>query len=181
MKPAFFCLSQVPYLSFWCKLFIFNNFYHWMISRNKFEKVFGPFGSSTGFFLFIGGIITTYFSLFGVVITILGSFIAFTSTCTYIDTENRRVRFCHNIFGIIPVGKWMEIKPDMKIGLKRSHLGYRAYTRGAQPTSIHIRDVRICLYAPDKKEIMPIEKFDSYLSAKSALVELNSKLRLTVI
>ena len=152
-----------------------------MISKNKFDKVFGPFGSSTGFFLFIGGLITIYFSLSGFIIAALGGFISFTYTCTYIDTDKKRIRFCHVIFGFIPVGKWIEIKPDMRIGLKRSHLGYRAYVRGTQPVSIHLNDVRICLYDPDKKEIMPIEKFDSYVSAKSALCILNSKLNLTLI
>jgi len=152
-----------------------------MIIKNKLDIAFGPFGSSTGFFLFIGGIIATYFSIFGLIIVIIGAFAGFTSTSTFIDSDNKRIKFSNNLFGFISVGKWIDIKPQMKIGLKKSHKGYRAYIRGTQPVGIHINDIRIYLYGPDNKLIMPVKKINSYASSKRELSELSNLLGLEII
>lgn len=152
-----------------------------MIIKNKLDIAFGPFGSSTGFFLFIGGIIATYFSIFGLIIVIIGAFAGFTSTSTFIDSDNKRIKFSNNLFGFISVGKWIDIKPGMKIGLKKSHKGYRAYIRGTQPVGIHINDIRIYLYGPDNKLIMPVKKINSYASSKRELSELSNLLGLEII
>jgi hypothetical protein len=152
-----------------------------MIINNKLDTAFGPFGSSTGFFLFVGGIVATYFSLFCLIIVIIGAFVSFTTTSTFIDIDNRRIKFSNNLFGIFPVGKWIDIKPGMKIGLKKSHHGYRAYIRGTQPIGIHINDIRIYLYGIDNKQIMPVKKFDAYESSKRELGELSNKLGLEII
>ena len=149
-----------------------------MIIKNKLDKAFGPFGSSTGFFMFLGGIIATYFSFIGLFIVIIGAFTAFTSTSTFIDPDNMKIKFSNNLFGIIPTGKWIDIKPDMKIGLKKSHMGYRAYIRGTQPIGIHINDIRIYLFERNGNPIMPVKKFSSHESAKNELIFLSSMLRL---
>jgi hypothetical protein len=152
-----------------------------MIINNKLDITFGPFGTSTGLFLFLGGVVATYFSLLGLVLVLIGAFIWLTSTSTFIDTEKKRVKFSNNLFGIIPVGKWIEIKPGMKLGLKKVHRGYRAYTRGTQPADIHLIDIRIVLYGPDNKEISPLKKSDSYETAKMELSDLKSILNLETI
>lgn len=152
-----------------------------MIIKNKLDKPFGPFGTSTGFFMLLGGIIATYFSFFGLFIAIIGAFVCFTSTSTIIDPDNKKIKFSNNLFGIIQVGKWIDIKPDMKLGLKKSHRGYRAYIRGTQPIGIHYNDIRIFLYGSDNKQIMPIKKFDSYESSKRELEKLSNLLALDII
>jgi hypothetical protein len=152
-----------------------------MIIKNKLDRTFGPFGSSTGFFMLLGGIIATYFSFLGLIIAIIGAFAAFTSTSTIIDTDKKKVRHSDNLFGIIPVGKWIDIQPDMKIGLKKSHRGNVGYIRGVQPYSIHQNDIRIFLFGSDNMEIMPINKFDSFESSKNELNNLSSLLGLDII
>jgi len=152
-----------------------------MIIKNKLDTTFGPFGSSTGFFMLIGGIIATYYSLFGLVIAVIGAFVSFTTTSTSIDTDNKKVRHSDNLFGFIPTGKWIDIKPDMRIGLKKSQKGYRAYIRGTQPIGIHNKDIRIFLYGPDNKEIMPIKKFDSYKTSKTEIDKLSALLGVDII
>ena len=137
--------------------------------------------SSTGFFLFAGGIVGTYFSLFCLIIVIIGAFVSFTTTGTFIDFDKRRIKFSNNLFGIFPVGKWIDLKPGMKIGLKKSHHGYRAYIRGTQPIGLHINDIRIYLYGPDNKQIMPVKKFKTYESSKRELDELSFRLGLEII
>jgi hypothetical protein len=152
-----------------------------MIIKNKLDKTFGPFGSSTGYFMLLGGIIATYYSFVGLFIAIVGAFAAFTSTSTLIDTDNKKAKFSDNLFGIIPVGKWIDIKPDMKIGLKKSHKGYVGYIRGTQPVDIHYKDIRIFLYDSGNKQIMPIKKFNSYESSKNELNSLSTLLGLAII
>ena len=82
-----------------------------MIIQNKMDRTFGPFGSSTGFFLMIGGLVATWFSIFGLLIVLTGAFVAFTSSGVQIDTENKRLRYSDNLFGFIKTGKWTDIKP----------------------------------------------------------------------
>ena len=149
-----------------------------MIIKNKLDKTFGPFGTSTGFFIMIGGIIATFYSFLGLIIALVGAFACFTSTSTIIDTDNKRIKHSDNLFGIIPVGKWIDIKPDMKIGLKKFHRGYRAYIRGTQKVGIHYNDIRIFLYDSANKQLVPINKFDSYESSKNELNNLSSLLGL---
>ena len=152
-----------------------------MIVRNKLDITFGPFGTSTGLFLFLGGVAATYFSPLGLILLLFGAFIWLTTTSTFIDIENKRVKFSNDLFGIIPVGKWVEIKPGMKLGLKKIHRGYRAYTRGTQPADIHLSDIRIFLFSPDKIEIGPVKKFDSSENAKMELSDLSRILGLETI
>lgn len=152
-----------------------------MIIQNKLDKTFGPFGSSTGFFLLIGGLVTTYFSFFGLLIVLIGAFAAFTSTSVQIDTDYKRIKYSDNLFGIIKIGKWIDIKPDMKLGLNKSHRGYVGYIRGTQPFEIHENDIRIFLFDSNNKKILPVKKFDSVESSRNELINLSSILGLSII
>jgi hypothetical protein len=152
-----------------------------MIIRNKLDKSFGPFGGSTGFFLLLGGLAATWFSPYGLILAAIGAFAAFTTTSTFVDAENRRIRFSNDIFGIIPVGKWIDIRPDMKLGLKRVHRGYQAYTRANQPVGIHNTDIRIVLLEADNDEIMHVKRFADRDSALKGIEELCSVLNLSRI
>jgi hypothetical protein len=136
-----------------------------MIIRNKLDKTFGPFGGSTGFFLFLGGIAATWFSLFGLILAAVGAFAAFTTTTTFIDTDKKKIRFSNDLFGFIHTGDWIDIKPDMRLGLKRIHRGFGAYTRGNQPVTMHSTDIRIVLLEADNDEIMQVKKFSDRESA----------------
>jgi hypothetical protein len=152
-----------------------------MIIKNKLDKTFGPFGSSTGFFIMVGGFIATYFSIFGIIIAIVGAFTAFTTTSTSIDTVKKKIRYSDNLFGIIPIGKWIDIKPGMKLGLKKSHRGFVGYIRGTQPVDIHYNDIRIILYDSHNKKIMPVKKFDSYETLQKDLNNLSALLGLQLV
>ena len=147
--------------------------------KNKLEKPFGPGGSWTGIFMFILGIISTFYSPVGLIPVILGAFIGFTSTSTIIDIINRRAKNVNYIFGIVPIGKWVKIVYGMKLGLKKIHRGYRTSTRG-HSLDVHIKDIRIVLYSFDNKEIMHLKKFDSVDDAKKELELLSNQLELVI-
>jgi hypothetical protein len=152
-----------------------------MIIRNRLDKSFGPFGGSTGFFLLLGGLAATWFSPYGLILAVLGAFAAFTTTSTFIDTGKKRIRFSNDLFGIIPVGKWIDITPGMKLGLKRVHRGFQAYTRANQPVGIHNVDIRIILYEADDEEIMQVKKFTDRTSAFNEMNELCAFLNISRI
>jgi hypothetical protein len=152
-----------------------------MIIRNKLDKTFGPFGTSAGFFLMLGGIMATYFSIFGLFLVIPGAFACFTSSSTFIDTDNKKIKNSDDLFGIIHAGKWIDINPGMKIGLKKFHRGYEAYIRGMQRMGIHYNDLRIFLYGSDNKEIIPLKKVGSRASSENELNEMSHLLELDII
>lgn len=149
--------------------------------ENKLDKSFGPFGSSTGFFLLIGGIICIYFSLLGITFVVLGAFAAFTNTSTIIDTDKKRIKHSDNLFGFIQLGKWVDIRPDMKFGLKKVKRGFVGYIKGNQPFDIQYNDIRIFLYDSENRPIMPVKKFNSFDSAQNDLKSLVSLFNLTLI
>jgi len=88
------------------------------------------------------------------------------------------MKFCNNIFGFIPVGKWVQVDPAMKIGIKESNLTYRAYSRGNRALDIDQNDFRLTLFDAQNKEIMPLKKFDSLGVAKVELELMSGKLGL---
>ena len=149
-----------------------------MIENNKFEKSFGPVGTSAGVVLFIAGLILTYFHFTGLILILIGAFVGFSSTSTQIDFEQKRVKFSNNLFGIIKLGQWLNIEPSMKIGIKESNLTWRSYSQGNRPLDIESNDYRIILFDSMNKEIMPIKKFNSKELAKIELVTIRNKLGL---
>jgi hypothetical protein len=151
-----------------------------MMIENRFGRTFGPFGSSTGFFLIIGGIAVTWFSVYGLIIVIAGLFALFTDTSTSIDTAGRKIRHSDNLFGLIPVGKWIEISSGMKLGLKKTHRGFMGYTRG-NAMGIHEYDIRIILYGSDNKPIIPLKSFSSFESAREELGIFSQQLEIPVL
>ena len=149
--------------------------------ENRFGLTFGPFGSSTGFFLILGGIAATWFSVYGLIIVFAGLFALFTDTSTKIDTEGRKIRHSDNLFGLIPIGKWIAISPGMKLGIKKTHRGFMGYTRGTQPMSIHEHDIRIIIYGSDNKPIMPLRSFSSIEAAREELGNFSQQLGIPIL
>jgi hypothetical protein len=152
-----------------------------MIENNLLDRTFGPVGSSTGIFLFITGLIMLFFSLGGLILVLIGAFLAFTSTNTLIDYEKRRIKFSNNLFGFIKTGHWINIEPEMKIGIKKSDSVWRAYSRTNRTLEIADKDFRIILYDSDHKEIMQIKKTDSLESAQLELAKMSARLGLNMV
>lgn len=152
-----------------------------MITKTKLDKSFGPAGTSAGIFMFIAGIVVTFYSFTGLILVFIGAFVAFTSTSTMIDNDKKRIKFSNNLFGFIKTGQWVDIKPEMKLGLKKSNRVYRAYSRSNRILDIDSKDIRLILYGSDNKQIMPIKKFDSLDIAKVELKKLGNQLGLSLI
>lgn len=145
--------------------------------KNKLDKVFGAGGSSTGTFMFVGGLAIIYFSLIGIFIALLGAFIGFTSTYTLVDSEKKRVKPITNLFGFLPYGKWIEIEHGMYFKIKKSRKGTMTSTRGHSRAFIS-KDLRIILLNKSNIPIATIKKFEELEFAEKELEKLNNQFNL---
>lgn len=152
-----------------------------MTTHYRLDKLFGPVGTSAGIVLMVVGLIVCYFSLTGLILVLTGAFVGLTSTATTIDGEKKRLRFSTDIFGILPIGQWIPIHTDMKIGIRKSKKVWRAYSRSNRIIDIDDNDYRVMLFDSHGKEMMPILKTDSLDSAKLRLEKLNKELGIGVI
>lgn len=152
-----------------------------MKKNNRLDIVFGPVGSTAGVLLFLTGLAATWFSFAGLFLVVLGAFAGFTSTSTTIDFDNKRVRFSNNLFGILKLGKWINVEPDMKLGISKSRKGWKSYSRAGVPLEIKEKDFRLVLYGSGEKQIIPLKKANSMEKAKLELTKLSEQLQLDVI
>lgn len=127
-----------------------------MKTTHTFEKSFGPAASFTGVVIFAAGLLATYYSLTALVLVVIGAFLGFTNTSTTVDSQNKRVRFTNNIFGIIRIGKWIPLHENMKIGVKQEKNIYRTYSRSNQTIDIKMLQKKIYLFDENSKPLVPI-------------------------
>lgn len=149
-----------------------------MITNNKLDKSFGPVGTTAGIVIFVVGIITIVSSLYGLILIVLGAFVGFTSTGTFIDFEQKRVKFSNNIFGFIPVGKWIPVVSSMKIDIEESNVTWSTFSRGNRNLDIEQKDFRIVLFDSDNSEILTLMKTNSMESAEGEKEKLSNQLEL---
>jgi len=137
-----------------------------MSIRYKLGKTFGPVGSVAGIILFVSGLILVWFSLSAIIKIFLGSFLGFTFSSTEIDFEQKKVRHSDVLFGVIKTGKWVDIKPEMKIGILKSRKTWRTYSRGNRELETPVEDHRLVLFNGAGKMQIPLKKFDSTEEAR---------------
>ena len=77
------------------------------------------------------------------------------------------------------MGKWINIQPDMKIGIKKSDVTWRAYGTSNQAIDVIDKDFRLILFDSSDKEIMQIKKANSLDTAKIELEKECDRLSLT--
>ena len=129
-----------------------------MIENNKLENSFGPVGSISGVILFIAGLILIFFHSSAFILILIGALVGFSSTRTMLDYDKKRIKFSNILFGIIKIGQWFNIEANMKIGIKKSNLRWRAYSMGNRSLDIDNKDYWIMLFDSKDREIMPIKK-----------------------
>jgi len=109
------------------------------------------------------------------------AFLAFTTTYTKIDYANKRIKYGTKLSGIIPLGKWTYLTPDMKLGLKTTTEYWGAYGRGGTSTTLDYTDLKIYLYDADCEEIIPVKKVKKEKFAEEELEKLSKLLELSII
>jgi hypothetical protein len=152
-----------------------------MMVKNKLDKSFGPSGTFAGYTIFIIGLITTYTNLGGLILVLVGAFMGFSSTSTLIDLDKKRIMFSNNLFGFIKTGKWIDIDPTMKVGIKESNITWTTFSRSNRSIDSVKKDFRIVLCDSADIEIMEISKNKSLDAAMAQLETLSRQLGLSAI
>jgi len=146
----------------------------------KFEKAFGPVASFSGYVIAGAGLIALYFSWTGLILVFFGVFVGFTNSGTTIDYTNRKVKFSNNIFGLIKIGKWLNIADDMSIGIKKSNKSFRTYSQSNRVLEIFVKTNKIYLFDLQGKPVMPLKKIGTINNSGKELEDLSRILGLTV-
>jgi hypothetical protein len=140
-----------------------------MKTNNKLDKSFGPVGSFSGIIVFLFGLVSVYFSWFSFILVLIGAFVGFSYSSAEIDFVGKRVRFLNNLFGIIKIGQWLDVKPNMKIGIVKSRKTWKSYSGGNRELDITNEDYRLVLYDSSGRMLMAVKKTDNVISAKKEL------------
>lgn len=145
------------------------------ISNHRIGSIFGPAGTVMGTIILVAGLATVYFSLFSILLILAGAFLAFSHSSTRIVFEKKRIKFSDNIFGVVPLGKWISIAPGMKTGIKKTSSGWRLYSMGNRSTDMVTNDFRLILYDANGKEIAPLMKTKDAETARKEMSKINSQ------
>jgi hypothetical protein len=150
-----------------------------MIVKHKLDKSFGPSGTFAGYVLVGFGLLTIYSSWIGLILVLIGAFIGFSSTGSVIDTDKKRIKFSNNLFGFIKTGKWVDIDPSMKVGVKESNVTWTTFSSSNRSIDTVKKDFRIVLCDAEENEIMEISKSNSVEDAMSQLEIIGKQLALS--
>ncbi len=129
--------------------------------------------------VFAAGVVLACFYFSAAILVMIGAFTGFTNSSVLVDYERKRVKFSNNLFGFIPVGKWMAVNPSMKIGIRESNQTFRSYSQGNRPLDVSQHDFRLVLYDQANKEIMPVKKCATIEAARAELETACRRLGLT--
>ena len=147
---------------------------------HRFDKIFGPAGTSAGYSMIAGGIVILYFTLYGIVFILTGAFLAFTHSASTIDFSDKKFRFTNNLFGFLKFGKWIDITPDMKICIRKNNTIYRNYSRGNRTIDIKTHNFQLMLCDENNVPIAPVVLCKSISDAKINAENYAQKLDLKV-
>ncbi len=150
-----------------------------MKTDNKIDRLFGPSGTFAGYSLIFFGVITTYFSLTGLILVIAGAFMAFTYEGTLIDFDSGRIKPYTSIFGVYKNGKWYNAQEFSKFYIFRSRRSSTMHSRGNVPLTIKSSDIRLALLKGDGSQKIIINKYDSFEAARTEMSDLIRELKLT--
>jgi hypothetical protein len=126
-------------------------------------------------------VITIYSNWGGLILVLVGAFMGFSSTSTLIDFDKKRIMFSNNLFGFIKTGKWFDIDPTMKVGIKESNVTWTTFSRSNRSIDTAQKDFRIVLCDSAETEIMEISKSESIDKAMVQLETLSRQLGLSAI
>jgi hypothetical protein len=149
-----------------------------MLIKNKIYSSFGPFESFAAKLVFIFGCAVVWFSLSAIMLILGGAFFGFTYFCTTIDIEKHRVRSGDVLFGIFRTGRWIDINPDMTVGVIKWEKVWRILSWTNRSVSVPENDFLVVLFKPDGKKLLTLNKKPSLELANDELFNLSDLLNL---
>ena len=151
-----------------------------MIIKNKIYNSFGPI-SFAGKLLFVFGCSAVWFSPYAVFLIIGGAFIGFTYLSTTIDVDNRKIRSGDVLFGVFKTGFWITVKPEMSIGVQRSHKVWKTFSLSNRVWETEENNYLVVLLKSNGKKLLPLFKAANHELANDELYHLCDLLNLRTI
>ncbi len=152
-----------------------------MLIKNKINSSFGRFESFAAMLVFIFGFAVVWFSFKAIVLILGGAFFGFTYFCTTIDIEKRRVRSGDVLFGIFTTGQWINIKPEMTIGIIKWEKVSRILSWSNRSLLIPENEFLVVLFNSNGKKLLTLNKKKSLELANDELYHLSDLLNLRTI
>jgi hypothetical protein len=95
----------------------------------------------------------------------------------YIDFDKRRVKLSTTLFGIFSVGHWIPISSKMRLGIKKTNLAWRTYSKGNRTIDTADKNYRIYLFESNK-EVVLLYKAATLEEAKVEIEKLSLDLQI---
>jgi hypothetical protein len=149
-----------------------------MLIKNKIYNSFGPFESFASKLVFIFGCAAVWFSFSAIMLLLGGAFFGFTYFCTTMDIEKHRVRSGDVLFGLFSTGRWIDINPDMTVGVIKWEKVRRILSWTNRSVSVPENDFLVVLFKPDGKKLLTLNKKASLELANDELFNLSDLLNL---
>jgi hypothetical protein len=105
-----------------------------------------------------------------------GTFMAFTSTGSLIDIENKKVRPYTSLFGFIRTGKWIEVSGFSGFKIIKSNRRYTSYSRANVQLDMNISDISLLLVNKNGTRKVVINRYNDFEDARRDMDELKNTL-----
>jgi hypothetical protein len=129
-----------------------------------------------GYVFIAVGIFCAIYSPYILFFLIPGGFMAFTSTGTMIDTENKKVRPYTSLFGFIRTGKWTEVSGFSGFKIIKSNRRYTSYSRANVQLDMNISDISLILVNKNGTRKVVLNRYNNFEDARKDMDELKRSL-----
>jgi hypothetical protein len=144
----------------------------------KLGKIAGPSGTFSGYVLVVFGIISTIFTFSGIVVLIIGLYLAFGQFCSMIDSENRKLKMGIKLFGWAIPDRWTEIDDTYKLEIRKVKGKYTVYSSSNRKLELEQTDFKIFIYSTLYSRRMAIAKFKELDKAQNEIETIRELLKL---
>ena len=149
-----------------------------MTIKNIIYYSFGPFESFAYRLIFEAGCVFAWISLKSILLILGGAFFGFTYLGAQINIKKNKVRNGDVLFGIFSTGKWININPEMLVGIIKWTKVSRIFSWSNRNASIPESDFLIVLFNSEGKKLLTLNKKTSLEQANDELFRLGDLLNL---
>jgi len=146
------------------------------VINNNHGKFFGPVQVYMGYVFIAVGVFCAIYSPYILLFLIPGGFMAFTSTGTMIDIENKKVRPYTSLFGFIRTGKWTEVSRFSGFKIIKSNRRYTSYSRANVQLDMNISDISLILVNNNGTGKVVLNRYNNFEDARKDMYELKTTL-----
>jgi hypothetical protein len=144
-----------------------------LVKNYNHGKFFGPVQSYSGYVFIACGILFVSYSFLTLFLIIPGAFMAFTSTGTILDTDNKKVKPFTLLFGFFSTGKWIDVKEFTRFSIQKGTRRYTSYSRGSVKLDLGITDIRLMLVNSNGTGKIIVNRYSNFEEAHLEMEELN--------